>query len=226
MCILAGGVGSRLGEAVADKPKPLIEIAGKPFLLHQLELIQRHGFSCVVLCVGYLGEQIEQTIGTSRYGMEILYSYDGERLLGTLGAVAQALPLLGPRFLVMYGDSYLRFDYRAAADAWCASGLPAMMVVLRNEGLWDKSNAVYNDGLVVAHDKVTSSAEMKWIDYGFGGLTADALSASPPGATDLSELYRVLAERRLLFGYEAYERFYEIGRPESLAETERFLSVE
>src|ERR1700728_4172143 len=93
VCILAGGLGTRLGERVREVPKPLLEVAGEPFLIHQLRLLAAHGARSVVLCVGYLGEQIEYAVGGERFGVAIAYSHDGERLAGTLGAIRGALHL-------------------------------------------------------------------------------------------------------------------------------------
>src|ERR1700677_773966 len=95
ICILAGGLGTRLGERVRDTPKPLLEVAGEPFLVHQLRLLAQHGAREVVLCVGYLGEQIESEIGAERFGIRIQYSFDAPLLDGTLGAIRRALPRLG-----------------------------------------------------------------------------------------------------------------------------------
>ncbi len=223
ICILAGGLGTRLGERVRDTPKPLLEVAGEPFLMHQLRLLAAHGAREVTLCVGYRGEQIESRIGPERFGIRISYSYDAPELDGTLGAIRRALPLLGERFLVLYGDTYLRIDYAGAADAWRVSCLPAMMSVLRNEGRWDTSNVRYADGRVLAYDKRAPTTDMHWIDYGLGGLTADALSAVDDAEGELAELYRRLAAAGRLCGYEASERFYEIGTPSGLAEADAFL---
>jgi|HubBroStandDraft_6_1064221.scaffolds.fasta_scaffold330352_2 NDP-sugar pyrophosphorylase family protein len=223
VCILAGGLGTRLGHRVRDTPKPLIEIAGEPFLLHQLRLLAFHGVSDVVLCVGYLGDAIERRIGHERFGLRIVYSFDAPELDGTLGAIIRARSLLGERFLVIYGDTYLRIDYGAAADGWCQSGLPAMMTVLRNNGRWDASNVVYASGRVLAYDKKTPRPEMHWIDYGLGGLEQGALDLAPVGISDLADLYHQLAQDGSLYGFEAYERFYEIGSPEGLADTEAFV---
>lgn len=223
VCILAGGLGSRLGERVRDTPKPLIEVAGQPFLAHQLDLLRAHGARRVVLCVGYLGERIEQEIGARPLGLDVRYSYDGPELVGTAGAVRRALPLLGERFLVLYGDTYLRIDYRAVAAAFAASGKPALMTVLQNRNRLEPSNVVFDDGLVVRYNKRQPAPDMEWIDYGLGALTAAALTYSNPESPDLAEVYRELADKGLLAGYEATERFYEIGTPESLAETDAFL---
>lgn len=223
VCILAGGLGTRLGARVADTPKPLIEVAGEPFLLHQLRLLASHGANRVVLCVGYLGERIEQRIGAQRFGIEIAYSYDAPGLDGTLGAIRRAAPLLADRFLVLYGDTYLRIDYAAAAAAWAGSDLPAMMTVLRNDGRWDASNVVFEHGRIVVYDKAQRTPEMRWIDYGLGGLNTEAIATVDTDERDLAVLYRQLAYDQELFGFEAHERFYEIGTPQGLAEAEAFL---
>ncbi len=226
VCILAGGAGTRLGALVDETPKPLLEVAGEPFLLHQLRLLAAHGAEEIVLCVSYLGELIERTIGQERFGLRIAYSYDGAGPAGTLGAIRRARDLLGERFLVLYGDTYLRIDYGAAADAWLASGLPAMMSVLHNDGRWDTSNAIYEAGRVVAYRKSAPSPQMRWIDYGLCGLCAETLGVAPADATDLAVLFERLAAMGLLFGFPASERFFEIGTPGALAETDAFLCAQ
>jgi NDP-sugar pyrophosphorylase family protein len=224
VCILAGGFGTRLGHRVDEVPKPLIEVAGQPFLLHQLRLLADHGAAEVVLCVGYLGELIQRVIGEERFGIEISYSYDEDpRLDGTLGAIRRAQSALGERFLVLYGDTYLQLDYRAVTRAWAASKLPAMMTVLQNDGRWDTSNALLEGERVTAYDKRTPVAGMRWIDYGLGGLTSSALTYVDQQERDLAALYGVLAGRRQLFGAEVSKRFYEIGSPAALIETDTFL---
>jgi NDP-sugar pyrophosphorylase family protein len=225
ICILAGGLGTRLGSTVRDTPKPLLEVAGEPFLLHQLRLLAGCGARSVVLCVGYLGEQIEQRIGPDQFGISIRYSYDGPSLIGTLGAVRKAAPLLGERFLVLYGDTYLRIDYADVARVWRDSGLPAVMSVLRNAGRWDTSNAEF-DGRLVRYDKRRPDPSMEWIDYGLGGLVSDVLDMVGPETNDLADLYGALSASDALLGYEATERFFEIGSPTSLREAERFLRAD
>jgi N-acetyl-alpha-D-muramate 1-phosphate uridylyltransferase len=223
VCILAGGLGTRLGERVRDTPKPLLPVAGRPFVFHQLELLSRYGARRIVLCVGYLGEEIERVVGDgSSLGLEVLYAYDPPDLAGTAGAVRGALHLLGEEFLVLYGDTYLRIDYLDVQRAFRESGLPALMTVLRNEGRWDTSNVVFVDGLVKVYDKQHLTPDMHWIDYGLGMLTAAALDVTAD--PDLAAVYRELAQRGQLAGYEASERFYEIGTPDALSETETFLA--
>jgi NDP-sugar pyrophosphorylase family protein len=218
VAILAGGLGTRLGALGRSTPKALLPVAGRPFALWQLELLRDHGAERVVMCVGHQGDEVEARIGAP-FGLEVRYAHDPPGLAGTAGALRGALALLGERFLVLYGDTYLRIDY-AAVDRAAASER-GLMTVLRNEGRWDTSNAVYADGRVLRHDKAAPTPDMHWIDYGLGGLRADALDL--PGH-DLSAVYAALAQRGELAGYEATERFYEIGTPDSLAETSAFLS--
>lgn len=223
VCILAGGRGTRLGELAREVPKPLLKVAGEPFLIHQLRLLASHGVHEAVICVGHRGEMIESRLGYACCGVHLAYSHDSPGLDGTLGAIRRALPLLPERFLVLYGDTYLRLDYRAANRAWSESGLPALMVALRNEGRWDTSNLRYEHDRVLAYDKHAPTAEMSWIDYGLGGLGAGALERTAESERDLAALYAALARRGELCGYPATERFYEIGTPAALKETEVFL---
>ena len=84
VAILAGGLATRMRPVTERIPKALIEVAGLPFVAHQLALLRREGVERVVLCVGFLGEMIEASIGDgARFGLSVAYSFDGEKLLGT-----------------------------------------------------------------------------------------------------------------------------------------------
>jgi N-acetyl-alpha-D-muramate 1-phosphate uridylyltransferase len=224
VCILAGGLGTRLGQIVADTPKPLLEVAGEPFLRHKLRLLRAHGASRVVICVGYRGGLIETVLGDgSDLGLELRYVHDGPTLRGTAGAVRGAVDLLGDAFLVLYGDTYLRIDYAAVQRAFEASGCPALMTVLHNEGRWDTSNVVLDGDRVAVYDKARPTPAMAWIDYGLGAMRAGALEVAGADEPDLAGVYHELAVRGELAAFVATERFYEIGTPAALAETDAFL---
>jgi NDP-sugar pyrophosphorylase family protein len=208
-------------------PKALVDVAGKPFAEHQLHLLRWHGVNRVVFCLGYLGEMVKAALGDgSRWGIDVQYVFDGEPLLGTGGALRKALPLLGERFLVLYGDSYLDCDYRAVEQAFTASGKLGMMVVFRNADRWDRSNVVFTDGRIVRYDKRSPTPDMAYIDYGLGALQAKAFDAYPQDtAIDLVSIYQGLLARNELAGFEATQRFYEVGSPTGLEETRRYLSA-
>ena len=158
------------------------------------------------------------------FGLHVDYSRDGPQPLGTAGALRQALPLLGTEFLVLYGDSYLPTPIAPVVAAFRAGSALAQMTVFRNEGNWDTSNVVFTAEGLLIYDKQQRSPEMRHIDYGLGMFRADALAGCPPGeAFDLADLYKTLLARGALVGYEVRERFYEIGSPAGLAETDDFL---
>ncbi len=113
VAILAGGLATRLRPITKRIPKSMVPIAGKPFLAHQLEMLHSARIRRAVLCIGYLGEMIQREFGNEAVGVKIDYSFDGEKLLGTGGAIRRALPMLGHEFLVLYGDSYLPIPVRA-----------------------------------------------------------------------------------------------------------------
>jgi MurNAc alpha-1-phosphate uridylyltransferase len=224
VAILAGGLATRMHPLTERIPKALLEVAGKPFIEHQLAQLRREGIERVVLCVGFLGEMVEAHVGDgARFGLEVAYSFDGERLLGTGGALRRALPKLGEHFFVLYGDSYLDIGYAPVQAAYRQSGLPALMTVFRNEGRWDTSNVVFDGKRVVRHDKRHLTEDMKFIDYGLGIVSSDILRSSKDEASDLSDLYGALARDGRLAGFEATSRFYEIGTPSGLAETDSHL---
>jgi NDP-sugar pyrophosphorylase family protein len=203
-------------------PKSMVLVGNEPFVAHQLRLLARQGATEVVLCCGHLGEQIEAFVGDgSAFGCHVRYSFDGDKLKGTGGAVKQGLPLLGDHFMVMYGDSYLPTNYRAVYEAFLASGKQGLMTLYRNENLWDKSNVIFREGRIVHYDKLSQTPEMHYIDYGLGVMRAQALvDLNANEMFELSSVYKALVGRGELAGYEVTERFYEIGSHAGLNETE------
>ena len=225
--VLAGGLATRLGARTRELPKSLLEVAGRPFVAWQLERLQASGFAEVVLCVGHLGKQIEAFVGDGRrFALEVRYSYDGPRLLGTAGALKKALPLLSEHFLVTYGDSYLPFDYAAPLrDLEAHSNALGTLSVFRNRGQWDASNARVTKEWVVAYDKHATPNDFEHIDYGATALRRTALHSVPAAkASGFDELLHELAKARKLRAFEAVRRFYEIGSEGGLAELAAYLT--
>jgi NDP-sugar pyrophosphorylase family protein len=228
VAILAGGLATRLRPITETVPKSLLDVNGEPFVVHQLRLLQSKGIRRVVLCVGYLGEKVQRAIGDgSAFGIQVDYSFDGPDLLGTAGAIRNALPKLGDSFFVMYGDSYLPCDYAAIARNFESAGVLGMMTVFRNEGKWDTSNVEFEAGKILAYSKTERTPRMRYIDYGLGVFRAEAFRGLPAGkACDLTQLYADLLHRKQLAAFEVRERFYEIGSPVGLRETVEFLAAQ
>jgi N-acetyl-alpha-D-muramate 1-phosphate uridylyltransferase len=225
--VLAGGLATRLRPITETIPKALVPVAERPFIDHQLEQLRSQGFRDVVLCVGYRGEMIEEHLRAHPIaGLTIRCISDWPKLLGTGGAIRQALPLLGGAFLVLYGDSYLLCDFRAVEAAFRSSTMPALMTVFRNDNRWDKSNASFQDGIVLRYDKKDPSEQMQYIDYGLSALRADVLRGYSAGTPfDLADVFSTLAGEGRLAGFEVRERFFEIGSAQGLADTERYLAT-
>jgi MurNAc alpha-1-phosphate uridylyltransferase len=224
--ILAGGLATRLKEITANTPKALLDIGGKPFLWHQLQLLKRNGVDGVILLVGYLGEQIQDRFGDgSEMGMSIEYSFDGPVLLGTGGAIRRALSVLPEEFFVIYGDSYLPCDYSAVATTFKQSGCDGLMTVYRNQGQFDTSNIEFDGTRIVRYDKKNLIPAMHHIDYGlsvFRRSVFAGLSETQP--TDLAVVCQDLLSKGQLAAFEVHERFYEIGSVQGIADTARFIS--
>ncbi|MFZ0197717.1 MAG: nucleotidyltransferase family protein [Candidatus Sulfotelmatobacter sp.] len=223
VAILAGGLATRLGALTEKVPKALIQVAGEPFIAHQLRLLQSSGIQQVILCVGHLGEMIKDAVGDgSAYGVKVEYSYDGETLLGTAGAIRTGLSKLGESFFVLYGDSYLPCDYAAIESEFLESDKLGLMTVFRNDGRWDASNVEFEAGRILAYSKKNRTSRMRYIDYGLGVFRAEAFVETD--ATDLADVYRELLKNGQLAAVEVHERFYEIGSPAGLKETGSLLS--
>ena len=225
VAVLAGGLATRLRPVTEKTPKALLNVAGEPFLVHQIRLLHSHGLRKMVLCVGYLGQMIKAKLSDgSNLGVQIAYSFDGAALLGTGGALKRALPMLGERFLVIYGDSYMPVDYPAIVDAFVLSGKPALMTVLENEGRWDSSNLCFEAGEIRRYDKKQSTSEMRHIDYGVAVLNAAVFATYPDDTPfDLADVYSHLVSKKQIAAYEVKERFYEIGSRDGLAELDSLL---
>lgn len=122
VAILAGGLATRLRPMTESIPKALLEVAGEPFISHQLCYLRDQGIESVVLCVGYLGQKIQDYVGSgSKWSINVSYSFDGPSLLGTGGALRHALPMLGEHFFILYGDSYLPISFREVQESYVAS---------------------------------------------------------------------------------------------------------
>ena len=225
--LLSGGLATRMREYTEKIPKAMIDIAGKPFIHWQLSMLREQKVEHVFLRIGHLGEMIESYAGDgSQYGLKITYSYDGDKLLGTGGAIKKIEDILPDIFFILYGDSYLEIPYAPLVKAFAASGKKGLMTVYENADLYDVSNVIFrNDELITyrKHDKVK---EMRHIDYGLGILRKEAFKDFPvDNAFDLAAVYEKLVNEKQLLGFEVFKRFYEIGSPEGLQELREVLGV-
>lgn len=226
--ILAGGLGTRLQAVNPSAPKFLMPVGGRPFSDWILKSLSDAGFSTVVLCLGHLADQVERHYGAGpAFGMKISYSYDGDALCGTGGALVRALPLMERDFCVLYGDSFLQLDYRALFEDFHRqpAHVAGMMTVLKNRDSWDSSNVIFRNGSLICYDKRNKSPEMHYIDYGASLLKRELIESLPARQfIDLASVYEQLVAEGRMVGHEVFSRFYEIGTPASWREADQFFS--
>jgi NDP-sugar pyrophosphorylase family protein len=223
--ILAGGLATRLYPKTLKIPKSLIEINGFPFIHHQLLLLKEKGVTQVMLCVGNFGTLIEKYIGDgSRFGLMVHYSYDGDVLLGTGGAVKKATAILPDVFMVQYGDSYLDIDFEPIVQRFYARNLPILMTVFRNRNSFDTSNVILQEGRILTYDKKNRNPAMEYIDYGLLIVRKTIFEEYPPDAAfDLSLVLSQSVAAGQVTPYEVKQRFYEIGSDEGIRETADYI---
>jgi N-acetyl-alpha-D-muramate 1-phosphate uridylyltransferase len=229
--VLAGGLATRLGARAAHSPKFLLPVAGRPFACWLLEALAAAGFAQAVLCIGHLGEAIRAELGDgARFGLELRYSEDGPRLLGTAGALRRAAGLLSASFLVTYGDSYLPFDYASPlVDLAAHPEALGTLAVFRNRDQFDRSNVRVAGEWVAEYRKppreAPPDASFEDIDYGAMALRREAVLELALGQpATLEQLQADLARRGRLRALRAAQCFFEIGSEQGLARLERELS--
>ncbi len=217
--IIAGGLGTRLGELTKNIPKSLVSVGGKPFLQLQIERLKEQGIRDIVLCIGHLGQDIKDYFGDgSRFGVNLRYSLE-RTLLGTAGAVKNAEPLLADYFFTLYGDSYVSIDYQNILDFFLPLRKLGLMTVYHNKDLYDRSNTEIDGNFVINYSKNLKTQEMVYIDYGVNLFRKEVLKLIPEKqAYPLESVFAELIRQKQLLAYEVKERFYEIGSVSGLTE--------
>jgi NDP-sugar pyrophosphorylase family protein len=223
--ILAGGLATRLRPFKKKIPKALIKISGKPFIYHQLTYLHKEGVKRVIICVGYLGDMIKNFVGNGeKFGIEVSYSEDWPHLLGTGGAIKNALPLIRNKFFILYGDTFLPINYKDIVKFHLKNKSKSVITIIKNKGMWDKSNINFKNNKIIEYNKFNNGPEMEYIDYGLSLLSKSVFNKYPPKKSfDLSVIFRQLIIQKKLLGFEVYKRFYEIGSIKGLRQTKKFL---
>jgi len=224
--ILAGGLATRLRPITEKIPKALIDINGEPFIIHQLRLLEKQGINSIIFCLGYLGEMIVDVVNQyAQNKFNISYCFDGPSLLGTAGAIKNALPQIpGDSFFVLYGDSYLPCDFDIVQRTYMASKKTALMTVFQNEGKWDSSNVEFDGAHILAYNKIKKTPRMHHIDYGLGIFNKKAFATVPANEPyDLAMLYQALLAQDQLAACLIQQRFYEVGSLAGIDELSYYL---
>ena len=223
--ILAGGKGTRLMPLTKDRPKPMVEIHGKPFLEYLIDLLKESGITRVLILTGHMAEKISDYFGDgSRFGIEISYHYS-EPEAETGARLRNAKGLIDDEFLLLYCDNYWPLKLQKLQAFHRTHGSTATMVVYSNKDKYSKNNVhVGQDGIIELYDKSRTAENLNGIDVGFFLLKKSALELLPEGNPSFeAEILPQLVEKKQLAGFFTDHRYYTIGSLERFEQAMEFL---
>ena len=229
MVILAGGLGTRLKEISEGRPKAMMIVNGRPFIEYQLEQLADLELTNILMLIGYGGEMLRSHVGDgSKWGVTVDYvQEDPSALLGTGGAIINAMPKLEDEFMTLYGDSYLPVDFRDVIAHYRGRDVPYLMTVYKNDGLWDASNTRIDGDWVTYYNKKAVPGEADYIDYGMSIIRKEVMQryAAEPLPLDMARIQSELVASHEMGALKVTERFYEIGKPSALLEFEDWIKA-
>lgn len=241
MVILAGGPGRRMRPLSSVVPNPLVRVDGRPFLAHQLDIVRANGIRRVVLCVGHLAGKVQGYFRDgSAFGIEIVYSDDGQHLLGTAGALRKARRLLDEAFFVMYGDTYTVVQYPRIWSYFQRFNRLGLVVLNHAGGADDLPVCTVRGGLVTRCAADAESRRLRalartargpdapavFLDTGLSVLRREALALVPPRRhTDLPTLFNTLAGRGQLLALRTDSLTHSIASQAGLSEFRHYLAA-
>ena len=228
--VLAGGAGSRLGALAADRPKALVEVAGRPMIAWALEPVRAAGIRRAVLCVGHMAEQVEAALGDSfAGGMRLEYSRES-RPLGTAGALRLAAGrLAAPAALVANADSWADADLARFAAWRRRAGFPAALLAARaaDASRFGTLEADPASGALAAFREKRGVRAPALVSAGVHILPRRLLAEIPAGrAVSLErEMLPAWAARGEAGVWPGAAEFVDAGTPEGLAAARNILRM-
>jgi len=220
--IMTGGLGTRLGPLTGKIPKGLIEVGGRPFLDHLILYLRKYGIDDILLCTGYLGDQIISYFGDgSSFGIRINYSQE-DHPLGTGGALRPALPKIQDVFFLINGDTFLPIDYNQMLDSFLNSPALMMVAVFRAEKGDSRANLRVERGGEITELR---GEDLSYIDAGVRLVRKEIASLFPLEEVFSLEddLYPQLIKTGKIIAWPVEERYFDIGTPERIKAFERYL---
>ena len=228
--VLAAGRGERMGDLTLNKPKPLLEIAGKPLLAHHLERLKAAGFTEIVINTSYLGEQICQFVGDgSPWGLSITCTLEEQRL-ETAGGIFNALPLLGSDpFLVINGDVWIDYPLAQLQRSMagfqpCGQTLGRMSEPVAHLVMVDNPAHNPQGDFVLQEDWVTAEGEHKLTFSGLSVISPALFEFCKPGRAPLAPLLRDYMSRQRVTGEYYSGNWIDVGTPHRLQQLAELLS--
>jgi D-glycero-alpha-D-manno-heptose 1-phosphate guanylyltransferase len=226
--ILAGGLGTRLRSRIADRPKVLAPVHGRPYLAYLLDQLAEAGLRNVVLLTGYLAEQIRSAFGETYAGLRLAYSFEPSPL-GTAGALRQALPhLLSPNILLLNGDSYCAAPLSDFWEFHSSQRADFSLVLTPVEDCSRYGQVCLGpDGRVLRFEEKSQGGGAGWVNAGIYLLRRAMIEEIPAGgpASLERDMFPTWAIGKRCFGFPCQAQFLDIGTPESYARAEAFFAL-
>ena len=207
--ILAAGRGERMRPLTDSIPKPLLEVRGKPLIMHQIAALKQAGIEQLVINTGALGEQMHARLGNgNELGVEIAYSDEGDEPLETAGGIINALPLLGDGpFIVANADIYTNFDYACLPASLDSE---AHLVLVPNPAHHPEGD------FALENDRVHATGKEKFTYSGIGVYQTRMFENLAPGHRALAPLLIAAMENGAVTGVLHSGYWNDIGTPERL----------
>jgi len=225
--ILAGGRGTRMLPLTADRPKPMIEVGGRPFMAHLIERLAQQGFARAHLLLGYRADVVMDHFGDGReYGIRIDYTVSAADDL-TSRRLQLAEEKLDPLFLLMYCDNYWPLDMDRLWHRYQSLKVPVMTTIYANDDGYSRDNVRVNDrGLVEVFDRTRRAPNLKGVEISYAIMPRKILRRLPPKGDELVEqaLYPLLASEGQLGAHVTRHRYYSVGSMHRLPMTEAFFA--
>jgi NDP-sugar pyrophosphorylase family protein len=221
--VLAGGMGTRLGEAGRLHPKVLQPVGGRAFIDLMLHPLIEQGFHRFLFCLGHLSDQVVAHVEAQYRQLDMTFHIDAHPV-GTAGSLMACRPLLAETFLLVLGDTYFDIDYGVMLDRLASDALAVMAIT---DAVDEVPGNVEVRGDLVTLYRVGLGRQTPWVDCGALVLRRQALELlggiAPP--IDLARLYERLIPRAFLRAHAVDSPFYDIGTPERLARFARQADV-
>ena len=226
--LLCGGEGTRLAELTQKTPKSLIKINKKPFLKYLIESILKQNPCSIHFCLGKFSEQYKDFLYKENIPIKITYSIEDENnLLGTGGAIKNAIPFLEDVFILQYGDSILDINYKSLMTHHLKNSKAMTMSILSSDKIGHQPNILCKrdkEGkLQCIYDKKKFKKKGNFIDYGANVFNKRIFMENLPKKFDLSFIQNYLTKTDDCSFYEVSNRFIEIGNRKSLLEAKTLI---
>jgi len=217
--ILCGGKGTRVRRYTNKIPKCLIKFNGKPFIYHQLKSLKYRGINNVVISVKFMKNKIIKYFKEHIDFMNYKIVEDGDKYLGTGGAIKKVLKYMNKNFFILYGDSYPNFNINNLKKHNRCN-----MAIFNNKNKFDKSNISLNKlGTIKYYEKIKQK-KLNYIDYGITYTNKEIFKVLKVKKFNLPKMFDKISSMGKLHGYIVKKRFYEIGSYKGIKDFKKFIN--